>query len=77
MQHSAMLAQSVNPKPIERTVRDIDDDMVLATALTAKADAIATSDNNLLILHPWEGIQILNAVDALEYILSKKIKVGE
>ena len=45
--------------------------------LTAKADAIATSDNNLLILHPWEGIQILNAVDALEYILSKKIKAGE
>lgn len=74
MQHYGMLAMSVKPKPIKRTVRDIDDDMVLATALAAKADAIATGDNDLLVLHPWEGIQILNAADALQSVLHKKIK---
>ncbi len=42
MQRYGMLAQLVKPQPIERTVRDIDDDVVIATALAAKADVIAT-----------------------------------
>lgn len=72
-----MLATRVKPEPIKRIVRDVDDDIVIATALAAKANIIATGDNDLLVLHPWEGIQILNAVDTVEYILSKKIKTGK
>ena len=47
MQRYGMLAKLVKPLPIERTVRDINDDIVLATALAAKADIIATGDNDL------------------------------
>ncbi len=70
MQRYGMLAQLVMVKPqlIERTVRDIDDDVVIATALAAKADVIATGDSDLLVLHPWQGIQILNAADAVENV---------
>ena len=71
MQRYGMLAKLVKPQPIERTVRDIDDDVVIATALAAKADVIATGDSDLLVLHPWQGIQILNAADALQLVQSK------
>lgn len=68
MQRYGMLVKLVKPQPIERTVRDIDDDVVIATALAAKADIIATGDSDLLVLHPWQGVQILNATDAVEYV---------
>ena len=70
MQRYGMLAKLVKPQPIERTVRDIDD-AVVATALAAKADIIATGDSDLLVLHPWQEIQILNATDALQLVRSK------
>jgi len=71
MQRYGMLAKLVKPQPIERTVRDGDDDAVIATALAAKADIIATGDSDLLVLHPWQEIQILNAADALQHVLNK------
>lgn len=70
MQRYGMLATLVKPHPIERIVRDVDDDAVLACALAAKADIIVTGDNDLLVLHPWRDIQILNPVDALQKILA-------
>ncbi len=72
MQRYGMLAQLVKPQPIERTVRDIDDDAVIATALAAKTDVIATGDSDLLVLHPWKEIQILNAADALQLVMEKE-----
>jgi len=49
-----MLAELVEPMPIARTVpHDADDDVVIATALAARADVIATGDRELLRLHPW------------------------
>ena len=71
MQRYGMLTTLVKPQPIERTVRDIDDDVVAATGLAAQADIIATGDSDLLALHPYQGIQILNATDALQYALSR------
>jgi putative PIN family toxin of toxin-antitoxin system len=71
MQRYGMLTQLVKPQPIERTVRDADDDAVIATALAAKADVIATGDSDLLVLHPWQDIQILNATDTLQLVQSK------
>jgi len=65
----------VKPQPIERTVRDVDDDAVIATALAAKADVIATGDSDLLVLHPCQEIQILNAADALQ-LVQNKIETG-
>lgn len=52
MQRYGMLAELVRPQPIERTVRDIDDDVVIATALAARAELIVSGDRDLLALHP-------------------------
>ena len=47
----------VLPKPV---CRDADDDVVLATALAAKADIIVTGDNDLLVLKEFHGIRIIS-----------------
>ena len=55
--------------PIQRVVpSDPDDDVVVATALVAGADVIATGDRGLLDLDPYRGIRILNARAALRFV---------
>lgn len=45
--------------------RDASDDFVLALAIAAKADVIVSSDQDLLVLHPWRGIAILTPAQFL------------
>jgi hypothetical protein len=45
--------------------RDPKDSQFLALALASEADAIVSSDEDLLILHPWRGIPIVTAADFL------------
>ena len=45
--------------------RDGTDDFILALALAAQAEVIVTSDNDLLVLHPWRGIAILTPAEFL------------
>ncbi len=45
--------------------RDPKDDKFLSLALTAKADCIITGDKDLLVLHPFREIPILNSADFL------------
>lgn len=71
LQRYGALIELVVPRPLERTVRDVDDDVVIATALAAQAEIIVSGDDDLLTLHSWQGIQILNAADALQHIQSK------
>ncbi|MGH8477565.1 MAG: putative toxin-antitoxin system toxin component, PIN family [Methylococcales bacterium] len=71
MQGYGMLAKLVKSQPIERTVRDANDDAVIATAFTAQADVIVTGDNDLLVLHPYQEIQILNPTDAVRLAAPK------
>lgn len=52
--------------------RDPDDDVVLATALAAHADLIISGDDDLLVLHPFEHIPILNASNALDFIAAAR-----
>lgn len=66
MQRYGMLAKLIQPQPIERTVRDADDDAVIACALSASADMIVTGDNDLLVLSPFRNMPILNPADALQ-----------
>jgi putative PIN family toxin of toxin-antitoxin system len=50
----------VTPEILDPPVcRDREDDVVLATALAAECAASITGDQDLLILHPFRGIQVL------------------
>jgi predicted nucleic acid-binding protein len=51
---------------------DIDDNQVIATALAAGAQLIVSGDQDLLVLHPWRGIQILKAAGAWQWLLGEK-----
>ena len=63
-------AELVKPARLKRAVcRDPDDDLVLATAVAAKAHCILTGDNDLLVLRSFAGIAILSPrafVDAMD-----------
>jgi uncharacterized protein len=50
--------------------RDRDDDAVLACALAANADMIASGDDDLLVLQSFEGIPIVTARVAIERLNS-------
>ena len=45
--------------------RDSTDNMFLGLALSCKAKAIITGDPDLLVLHPFQGIPIMNAATFL------------
>lgn len=63
------LAHIVKPASVARVVaRDPDDDQVLACALTARAEAIITRDDDLLSLGSYQGIVIITAAQMLERI---------
>lgn len=70
LQRYGMLARLVYPRTIGRVVRDVDDDVVIGTALAAEAQVIATGDKDLLVMNRYQGIQILNPADALRLIIS-------
>ena len=71
-QHSgnyASLAALVSPAQLGQPVsRDGDDDQVLACALAARADAIVTGDDDLLVLGAWQDIAILRVGECLEVL---------
>ncbi len=46
--------------------RDPKDDKFLSLALTIKADSIITGDKDLLVLHPFREIPILNPTDFID-----------
>lgn len=45
--------------------RDAKDDKYLELALAAEAAAIVSSDDDLLVLHPWRGIPIVRPAEYL------------
>jgi hypothetical protein len=47
-------------------LRDPNDNMILATAVAADADAIVTGDRDLLVLQEYEGIPIVTAREFLD-----------
>jgi len=57
-------------RQICRDADDADDDTVLACALAAKAQLIVTGDKDLLVLHPWSGINILNPAEAMQRVVN-------
>ena len=56
----------VIPAPLATPVsRDADDDVVLATAVAAKATPIVTGDQDLLVIRRYNGIDIVSPRDFL------------
>ncbi len=59
----------VEPVPLAVPVcRDPDDDVVLATAVAARATAIVTGDADLLVLREYGNIPILSPRQLLEFL---------
>lgn len=52
-------ARTYEPAEQVTDCRDAKDNKYLELALAAKAETIITSDDDLLVLHPWRGIEIV------------------
>ena len=62
------LAHVVRPRRVPRVVRDVDDDHVVACAVTARADYLVTGDRDLLVLDHYRKIKFVTARRALELV---------
>ena len=65
----AELAALVRPTPVPRVAPDPDDDVVIGTALSAKADFVVTGDAALLTVAEYEGGRIVSVVEALQTLV--------
>ncbi len=61
----SLLAIMVEPQPVPRTAPDPDDDIILATAIAAKADYLITGDKPLLSLRSHAGFKIVTVAHFL------------
>ena len=69
VKHYQRLAQSVTARKLTQQIcRDADDDAILACALAAHAEMIVTGDKDLLVLHPFRGVDILNPAEAVRRV---------
>ena len=50
---------------VDPACRDLRDNQFLALALVSEADALVSSDEDLLVLHPWRGIPIVTPAEFL------------
>ena len=57
--------QDADIMTVEPSCRDPKDNQFLALALAAEADAIVSSDKDLLVLNPWRGIPIVTPAEFL------------
>lgn len=67
----AALSQVVRPTPTPRIVADPDDDVVIGTAIAARADLIVTGDRALLDVGAYQGIRIVRVAEALSLIATR------
>lgn len=66
------LVEIIDPPLLsERVCRDPDDDQILALAIAAQADFIVSGDRDLLVLRAFQGIPILTAAEALDFITQR------
>ncbi len=61
----AQLAMIVRPTPVPRLAPDPDDDVVIGTALAARAEFIVTGDRSLRSLREYQGVKFVQVRDAL------------
>jgi putative PIN family toxin of toxin-antitoxin system len=61
----ARRAEIVHPVPVPRLAPDPDDDVVIGTAIAAKAELIVTGDKPLLSVGIFDGGRIVSVAEAL------------
>jgi putative PIN family toxin of toxin-antitoxin system len=57
--------QNADVMAVDPPCRDPRDNQFLALALAAEADIVVSSDEDLLVLHPWRGIPVVTPVEFL------------
>ena len=62
---SIFAVNNVATMAVDPLCRDPKDNQFLALAQVAGADILVSSDDDLLVLHPWRGIPILTPADFL------------
>jgi putative PIN family toxin of toxin-antitoxin system len=68
----------VEPAPLPRVVpEDPDDDKLLAAAVGGLAGWLVTNDRHLLVLNPFEGVQIVTSGVFAEEVLGRLHAAGE
>lgn len=67
----AELAQMVRPTSTPRIVADPDDDVVIGTALAAKADLLVSGDRGLLDVGTYQGVRIVSVAEAIRIITAR------
>jgi len=63
--HVRLVEPAQLPDPV---CRDADDDLVLATAVSAGAERVVTGDQDLLVLQQYEGIPVVSPRQFLEWL---------
>jgi hypothetical protein len=66
----ANLVSLVRPVSVPRLAPDPDDDVVIGTAIAAKADLIVTGDQAFLSVAQYEGGRIVSVREALDTVAS-------
>lgn len=67
----AELAQMVRPTSTPRIVADPDDDVVIGTALAAKADLLVSGNRGLLDVGTYQGVRIVSVAEAIRIITAR------
>jgi putative PIN family toxin of toxin-antitoxin system len=57
--------QNADMAAVDPPCRDPKDNQFLALALVSEANALVSSDEDLLVLHPWRGIPIVTPAEFL------------
>lgn len=62
--------------PLPGVTRDPKDDAVIACAFASKADYVVSGDQDILVLHAYEGIQMIAPVGFLDILVESKSPSG-
>jgi hypothetical protein len=73
----ARQVEIVQPPDLSRLAPDPDDDVVIGTALAAKANFIVTGDRTLLSVGAYEGVRIISVSEALDAVAQNELHNGQ
>ena len=68
----AVVAVQVELSGVVSVCRDADDDKLLEIATVGRADCLVTGDQDLLVLHPFQGVPILTPAGFLTAVEAQR-----